>query len=102
MFNSWMENDTFLQPWEQHLTSYCVPPLGLISQALVHCIKSQATATFVVPDWPSSIWYPILLKLSERIVPVTRKMLTITPLSELSDKFETSSFLVAHLDRKST
>ncbi len=97
-YNSWLENDAFYQLWEKNSINYCVPPLGLISQALVHLIKSRAKGTFVVPDWPTSHWYPILLKISVKIQNVPRKMLIVEPFTELFNKFEEQTFLVAQVD----
>ena len=97
-FNSWMENDAFYQLWEKDSINYCVPPLGLISQALTHLIKSKAKGTFVVPDWPTSHWYPILLKISEKIQKVPRKMLIVEPSTELFNKFDNQTFLVAKVN----
>jgi hypothetical protein len=98
LFNSWKKNDAFTNLWERELVSYCVPPIGLISQALIHLVKSRAIATFVIPEWSSSIWWPLLLKILKHRRSITRKMLLIKPLSELWDKFEKTKFLIAHLD----
>jgi len=97
-FNSWLENDAFLNLWEKNSMNYCVPPVGLISQALVHLIKSRAKGTFIVPNWTSSIWYPVLLRISvkRRIVP--RKMLIIDSSNELFEKFENQDFLMVQVD----
>lgn len=71
-FNSWLENDAFQELWEQNSINYCVPPIGLIPQALFHLIRSKAIGTFVVPYWPTAYWFPILLKISleQRSVPL--------------------------------
>ena len=98
VFNSWKENDAFKSLWEKELVSYCVPPIGLISQALIHLIKSRSIATFVIPEWSSSIWWPLLLKLLKKRKSITRRMLLIKPLSELWNKFEGTTFIIAHLD----
>ena len=100
LFNTWLENDAFQELWDQESLNYCAPPIGLIAQALVHLIKSEAKATFVVPDWPSSIWYPILLKISLKKRTVPRKMLIIEPSTELYNKFENQNFLIVQVDGK--
>lgn len=97
-YNSWLENDAFFQLWEKDSISYCVPPLGLIPQALTHLIKSRAKGTFVVPDWPTSHWYPILLKVSLKIRRVPRKLLIVEQSTELFNKFENQIFLVAQVN----
>lgn len=99
-FNSFTkENDALLELWEESVDkrSYCAPPLGLISQSLVHLIKSRARATFILPSWSSASWYPVMLRLLRREISVPRSLLKNVDSSELSRNSEWS-FLALDLD----
>jgi hypothetical protein len=99
IFNSFTkENDALLELWQDpNQRSYCVPPLGLISQSLVHVIKSRARATFILPSWHSASWYPVMLRILRREISVPKSMLRSMDSSELSRNKEWS-FLALDLD----
>ena len=85
IYNSYTRaNDALREPWlEQEGRSYCCPPLGLIPQSLLHVIRSETEATFILPYWTSASWWPIMLKITKRLLKVPRNLLMITPSSEL-------------------
>lgn len=51
--------DAFCQDWSRD-NNYICPPVCLISQVIKRMASSMATATLVVPRWPSSYFWPIV------------------------------------------
>jgi hypothetical protein len=51
--------DCFTQDWGSSY-NWLVPPVYLVSKAILHVLYCRARATLVVPKWPSSPFWPIL------------------------------------------
>ena len=51
--------DAFFQSWEND-NCLLVPPVDLVSKTLKYMEKELAFGTLVVPDWPSSVFWPLL------------------------------------------
>lgn len=54
--------DAFTISWS-NLKWYAFPPFSVINAALQKIQVEQATGILIVPDWPTQIWYPVLLNL---------------------------------------
>ena len=52
--------DAFFQSW-QNENCLLVPPVTLVCETLKHMDRDPAVGTSVVPDWPSSAFWPLLL-----------------------------------------
>jgi hypothetical protein len=59
--------DAFSVSWAGEV-NLLVPPFYLILQVLQHLVKSQAVGLLVVPRWEAQPWWPVLLRLSTRVV----------------------------------
>jgi len=96
--NTWTHNqDAFKEDWSQE-NNYMVPPLSLIPQTLLKIIKNQAKGLLIIPDWKSSWWYPVALRISQRIEKFPRKMLLLKPESELLKNLEWREFLALEVN----
>lgn len=51
--------DAFFQSWKKE-NCLLVPPVDLISKTLRHMERDKTIGTLVVPDWPSSSFWPLL------------------------------------------
>jgi len=58
--------DAFSVNW-MGLDAYLFPPFGLIPRCLSKVRREGATVTLLSPYWPSSPWFPLLLKLASDI-----------------------------------
>ena len=54
--------DAFSRPWRRE-KAYAHPPLRLVTRVLQRLLRERATATVVLPHWPSAPWYPLLLRM---------------------------------------
>ena len=52
--------DAFFQSW-QNENCHLVPPFTLVCETLRHMNRDSAVGTLVIPDWPSSAFWPLLL-----------------------------------------
>jgi len=52
--------DAFFQSW-QNENCLLVPPFTLVCETLRHMNRDSAVGTLVIPDWPSSAFWPLLL-----------------------------------------
>ena len=59
--------NALLQDWEGE-NAYCAPPWALIDRVLkkLHS-TSHVSCTLLVPDFPSSAWYPVLLSRAKSV-----------------------------------
>ena len=53
--------DALLHPWDQ--VSYCFPPIPLILKTLQKIEKEQIEVVMILPQWPSALWWPLVLRL---------------------------------------
>ena len=51
--------DAFFQSW-QNENCLLVPPITLVCETLKHMDRGSAVGTLVIPDWPSSAFWPLL------------------------------------------
>ena len=51
--------DAFFQSW-QNENCLLVPPVTLVCETLKHMDTDSAVGTLVIPDWPSSAFWPLL------------------------------------------
>ena len=51
--------DCFTQNWAPD-NSWLVPPVCLVNRCVQHLIRCCAQGTLVIPDWPSSAFWPLL------------------------------------------
>ena len=51
--------DCFTQDWST-CNNWLVPPVYLISKAILHVLHCRARASLVVPKWPSSSFWPLI------------------------------------------
>ena len=51
--------DAFFQSW-QNENCLLVPPITLVCETLKHRDRDSAVGTLVIPDWPSSAFWPLL------------------------------------------
>ena len=51
--------DAFFQSW-QNENCLLVPPVTLVCETLKHMDRDSAVGTLVIPDWPSSAFWPLL------------------------------------------
>ena len=64
-FNSkfWCEKtsgvDAFTQNWQGH-NNWLLPPIKLVSKAILHSIACKSEGTLIVPHWPSASFWPFL------------------------------------------
>ena len=54
--------DAFSISWKEHIC-YCFPPFSVINQVLQKIQQDKATGVIVVPQWPTQVWWPVLMKL---------------------------------------
>ena len=55
--------DAFLINWKDYDVFYAFPPFSLITQVLQKTQSQQVTGLLIVPDWPTQIWYPKLMRM---------------------------------------
>jgi hypothetical protein len=55
--------DAFLINWKDYDVFYAFPPFSLITQVLQKIQSQQVTGLLIVPDWPTQIWYPKLMRM---------------------------------------
>ena len=55
--------DAFLINWKDYDIFYAFPPFSLITQVLQKIQHQQVTGLLIVPDWPTQIWYPKLMRM---------------------------------------
>ena len=48
--------------------NYCFPPFALIPRVLQHLRECGASATIIVPNWPSQSWWPDLMEMQSAIL----------------------------------
>ena len=51
--------DAFFQPWKNE-NCLLVPPVDLVSKTVRYLERQFAVGTLIVPDWPSSVFWPLL------------------------------------------
>ena len=54
--------DSFSFSWE-NINFYAFPPFSVIARLLQKVQRDRSSGVLVVPDWPTQVWYPILLRL---------------------------------------
>ncbi len=55
--------DAFLINWKDYDVFYAFPSFSLITQVLQKIQNQCATGLLIVPDWPTQIWYPKLMRM---------------------------------------
>lgn len=55
--------DAFSLNWKNYDVFYAFPPFSLITQVLQQIQDQCATGLLIVPDWPTQIWYPKLMRM---------------------------------------
>ena len=58
--------DAFTISWNKWNTTYAFPPFSLIHRAIAKLEGGQAEGIFIVPHWPTAVWYPQMLRLLTR------------------------------------
>ncbi len=49
--------------------NWLVPPVNLVTRTIKHMIKCRATGTLVIPEWPSALYWPILVDIGGKWQP---------------------------------
>ena len=57
--------DAFAQSWEAENNWLC-PPVRLIPAAIAHACKQRANSTLIVPCWPSSFFWPLIMPIGSK------------------------------------
>ena len=53
--------DCFTQNWKND-NNWLVPPINSVNKAVFHLLSCKARGTLIVPNWPSSAFWPSLFK----------------------------------------
>ena len=62
--------DALATDWNQWSTIYLFPPFNLIMRVLAKLRTFKGTAALVAPLWPQSKWYPLVVELNPKIIPL--------------------------------
>ena len=57
--------DAFTSNWQGEVNWWC-PPLNLVPRVIQHARKTRAQGTLIVPEWPSTPFWPILFPRKEQ------------------------------------
>ena len=72
--------DALLVNWEDYDVFYAFPPFSLITQVLQKIQRQRVTGLLIVPDWPTQIWYPKLMRMLINyplLIPPAEKLLQL-------------------------
>jgi len=64
--------DAFMQKWSR-LRGFANPPFNLIPRVLQKVEQDRATIVLIAPLWPSAIWWPDLMRLAVRFLPLPKE-----------------------------
>jgi len=71
--------NAFTENWSGHFNWIC-PPVSLISAALEHAKVCKAISVFLIPEWPSSYFWPIIIERGgKRFKSFVKEVLVLDP-----------------------
>ena len=79
------------------MTFCAFPPFRIIPTVLQNIIKDRARGILVVPDWPSQLWYPILVRgLTQRpvLMSATENLLVLPTNPEVKHRLQKALCLI--------
>ena len=56
--------DAFSIKWDFDL-NYAFPPFNMIGRTIAKAEREKANMILIVPDWPTQVWFPQAMKLSD-------------------------------------
>ena len=75
-----MAIDAFSVGWNKWNNVYIFPPFSLIQRALRKLEQEEAEALFILPNWPTAVWYPQMMRMLIGLpicLPQTKKTLLL-------------------------
>lgn len=95
-----MAVDAFSLNWHS-LMFYAFPPFSVLTQTIQKIEKEEATGVLVVPNWPTQVWYPALMRLLIQhpllISPDKSNLCLPCYLEEIHPLHKTLQLLVCHV-----
>lgn len=61
-----LSTNAFLTRWNRWKRVFICPPWNLLPRCLQHINQYPTAATIITPNWPSAIWYPVLLSMTQQ------------------------------------
>ena len=98
-----MAIDAFSLKWNQWDKIYIFPPFSLIQRVLQKLNVDEAEALVIVPDWPTAVWYPQMMRClvaKPVLIPKTRRTLVLPQRDEIHPLHRKLQLLAVQLSGK--
>ena len=98
-----MAIDAFSLKWNQWDKIYIFPPFSLIQRVLQKLNVDEAEALVIVPDWPTAVWYPQMMRrlvAKPVLIPKTRRTLVLPQRDEIHPLHRKLQLLAVQLSGK--
>ena len=91
--------DALLHPWDP--VSYAFPPVPLILKSLQKLEKEKITLVMILPQWPTTLWWPLVQSLLiDPILPLPYFRTILTMVDRSRDLPYLQPLVAVHLGRK--
>jgi hypothetical protein len=80
----------------QDMLIYAFPPFSVVQRLLTKMEKEEATGVLILPNWPTAVWYPQMLKLliqNPVLLPKGKTVLQLTHSSALHPLYKNLQLL---------
>ena len=98
-----MAIDAFSIKWNVWDKVYLFPPFSMIQRALQKLYNDEAEALFILPNWPTAVWYPQMMRMLIRQpikIPKSQRTLVLPQKQEVHPLHRQLQLLAVHLSGK--